>query len=464
MIACDRRLAVGRLTVAAFLAMLPIQIATAQVGGVYIDAKGMLRRTATLSPDERLKTLRTSSVRKPGTRDLADGSPLRRISLKRLQQLVKAHHTAGKPLPTEVRFLAGLTRVRYVFFDPREKDVIVAGPAEGWQALPTGEVVGKTSGRPVLHLDDLIIALRYAFTEKNRSAFVGCSIEPTEDGRKRFAVRLRKIGGRIDRSRQRSVLAGLEAAMGPQAVKWYGVDPSSRFALTMLVADYRLKRIAMGHDKSPVRAVSSYLDIAAKRAVSKRQPQHRWWFVAGYDAIEHTADRLAFELKGQGVKVATAVDIGTSNASAKKKKRKAAPAAAKFAENFTRHYAALARQIPVFAELQNLIGLSVVAELAAQRYYGEAVKGAVPDWAPVHFVKTTACPVEKFHAPKQVPSLATGRQVGRRQWLISVSGGVEINLTRIATGGVMKPASGRRLSQLGTSAGRPKSATRWWWD
>ena len=40
---------------------------------------------------------------------------------------------ANQPLPDEVKYLAGLQRVQYVFVDPETKDVILAGPAEGWQ-------------------------------------------------------------------------------------------------------------------------------------------------------------------------------------------------------------------------------------------------------------------------------------------------------------------------------------------
>lgn len=437
----------------------------AQVGGVYIDAKGMLRRTATLSADERLNVLRTAAVGKPGTRQLAAGSSLRMVSLKRLERIVREHHSTGKPLPPDVRFLAGLTRVQFVFFNPQEHDVIIAGPAEGWKPSPTGEVVGVKSGRPVLHLDDLVVALRYTFTEKERAAFVGCSIEPTPDGEKRHAVYMRNLRGRFNRNRLRSVLAGMESAMGPQAVKMYGVDPSSRFALTMLAADYRLKCIGMAHEKAPVRGVVSYLDLVAKRRTTPRQPQHRWWFLAGYDSIEHTADRLAFEFKGTGVKVATARAIaGEQSSKQKTKPRKASRSAEQFAQRFSRHYSALAKQIPVFAELQNLIGLSVAAELAAQRYYGEAADGEVVHWKPTHFLNAKACPVEKYTVPSQVPSLANARLIGGRHWLFSVSGGVEINPTAIAGKATLKPARGNGLVNTRSTARLPKSPQTWWWD
>ena len=41
-----------------------------------------------------------------------------------------------------MRYLAGLLRVRYVFYYPDSKDIVLAGPAEGWVADPAGRIVG----------------------------------------------------------------------------------------------------------------------------------------------------------------------------------------------------------------------------------------------------------------------------------------------------------------------------------
>ena len=271
----------------------------------------------------------------------------------------------------------------------------------------------------------------------------------------------------MDRSRLRQIFAGMERAMGPQAVKLYGVEPSSRFALTMLAADYRMKRIAMGHDRSPVRQVVSYLDLASRRRLSKRQPQHRWWFVAEYDAILHSPDKLSFELKGTGVKV-SAGKIGPATA-AKKSTRKnkppaASPAARQFAELFSKHMPQLAARVPVFAELQNLIGLSVAAEIVASRYYGEVVVDKPREWSPTFLLEKKSCPIEKYPLPKTVPSLASYRLVRGRQWLISVSGGVEINPTRTAGEPFRKISRDRTFLSARAENGPGKTSAAWWWD
>jgi len=465
--------------------------ASAQVGGIYIDGKGMLRHTSRLSKDRRLAVLRADAVGKPESTQLAAGSSLRKISLQRLQETLRRLHRTGKPLPADVRFLAGLTRVRYVFLDPEQRDVILAGPAEVWTQLPSGEIVGRKSGRPVLHLEDLIAALRYAFTEKDRPAFIGCSIDPTQQGLKNYRAYLRRLGGRLDRSRLRQIFNGMERSMGPQQVRVFGVDEHSRFALVMVAADYRLKRLAMGHDPSPVKGVVNYLDLAARGGGTRRQPQHRWWFNAEFDAIRHSPDQLAFELVGEGVKAATA----RSDLTQKKgqQKHRVAPAARRFTESVNRSFAKLAAKTPVFAELQNLVGLSVAAELAARSFYGEdsqahgsqpqahesqpKAHGSQPQahgsqpvgrqhnsWKPSHFLDRKACPVTQYPVPKTVPSIASSRRVGGRNWIISVSGGVDIHPTQITGKSYRKPVRGGELEKLRRSMRPAKTATRWWWD
>jgi hypothetical protein len=51
-------------------------------------------------------------------------------------------------------------RIEYVFAYPDSHDIVLAGPAEGWTVDDRGNVVGTNSGAAVLHLVDLIAALR----------------------------------------------------------------------------------------------------------------------------------------------------------------------------------------------------------------------------------------------------------------------------------------------------------------
>jgi len=426
------------------------------IGGVCIDAKGMLRDTRTLSESERLKLLQEEAVADPA-KPFSVPSSLRKVSLKRWEQRIRDFHETGKPLPGDLKHFAGLTAVRYVVFDPDHQDVILMGPAEPWTQTPTGEIVGDKSHRPVLHSEDLIEALRYAFSERNSAPFIGCSIDPTAEGVKRYARYMSTL--RMDRSRLKSIFAGMEEAMGPQAVRLFGVAPDSRFALAMLAADYRLKRISLGHDPSPSKGVTNYLDLAAKSFKPGPQKQHRWWFEAEFDAILETPDHLAFELVGQGVQVVTSPTIpGNTNAKAKPT---ASPAAEEFAEAFTKNFTEIAGKQPVFAELQNLIALAVVAELIAdQRRSVEANRF----WSPTFCLNEKNCPTRRYHVPQHVPSIANYRLIRNRHWLTSVSGGVKISPEELAHPRNRNVGPHRELDRIRRTADASSREQSWWWD
>jgi hypothetical protein len=445
------------------------------VGGVYIDPAGMLREAGSLSQSDLRRKLGDEAGSVEPSPTVSATSALRKVSLRRLEEAVAELHGESRPLPADIRFLAGLTSIKYVFVDPEKGDVILAGPAEAWEVLPSGDVVGSRSHRPVLQLDDLIVALRYAFADGLADSFLGCSIEPTEPGLKAHAAYVRKLGG-IDSDGLPQVLRGMEQALGPQDIHVYGIEGTNRFALQMIAADYRLKRISLAHDPSPSPKVPSYLDLAEKSVTGGPQKQHRWWFVGHYDAIRHTADRLAFEFEGNGLRVETAPT--QTKKAAPRNTAKSSQAATQFAELATKHLPELAEKVPAFAELQNLVGLAVAGVLVRQqaeapparkvaaRDGDEAAAESIPParWRPAHFLDERRCLIARFDMPKQCPPLANARFVKGEFWLFSVSGGVEINPERLAGGDVLKLVSDGKLAEARKKSSEAANATRWWWD
>jgi hypothetical protein len=423
----------------------------------------MLRQTSTLTRNDRLEEVRQQGA--AASADVEASSKLRKVSLARLEKKAAALQAAGEPLPADMRYLAGLQTVRFVLFFPESSEVVLAGPAEGWQPTSSGELVGKRSQHPVLHLEDLLAALRFAYGQNQGDAFLGCSIEPTDEGLRNFSTAFRKIG-QIDPTRAPAIFAGLEQATGPQDVKLYGAPGSSRLARVMVAADYRLKRLAMGHDPSPVKKVVSYLDLAAARRPSGTQPQPRWWFVGNFAAISHTSDRLAFEFEGEGLKVETGPSLANFQQPAEAPKP--TRTATQFAQALTQHFEELAARIPVFAELQNIVGLAVAATLIRQhweREEGDDDPGRVTKaWRPTHFLDVKACPVGEYRVPTQTPSLASYRRLPGKQWLISVSGGVEISPETLIESALKKTSLPDGLNQTRRDAALPANAEVWWWD
>ena len=115
-----------------------------QSAGVAIDADGVLRVKTFSDPGGQLMRERIAAAKATLDPKVASFSKLRKISLNRLEQAILDHQGT---LTDEMRNLAGLLRVRYVFYYPESKDIVLAGPAEGWVADPAGRVVG-ISTRP----------------------------------------------------------------------------------------------------------------------------------------------------------------------------------------------------------------------------------------------------------------------------------------------------------------------------
>src|SRR5262249_713891 len=152
----------------------------------------------------------------------------------------------------------------------------------------------------------------------------------TEQGLKAHARYVSGLG-EMSAARLRQVLPEMEQAIGPQDIHVYGIEGSSRFALQMIAADYRLKAISLAIDPSPPKNVPVYLDLADDGVTGGAQKQYRWWFDGHYDAIHHTADRLAFEFEGQGLKVETAPTLAKKAAPAPRNAARPSRAATQFA-------------------------------------------------------------------------------------------------------------------------------------
>ena len=118
--------------------------------GVAVDADGVLRRVMANDPTGELARQRVQEALQKLDRDVAKRSPLRKVSLTRLEKIIGQRLAEGKSIDDSMLHLAGITRLEYVFCYPESGDVVIAGPAEAWGQAPSGRVQGIESGRPVL--------------------------------------------------------------------------------------------------------------------------------------------------------------------------------------------------------------------------------------------------------------------------------------------------------------------------
>jgi hypothetical protein len=208
------------------------------VGGISINSDGLIAN-ATTDTLGKLRAERERLLMKVPT-DLRGAAALRKVSLRGLEEAIEESIRANKPLSDEIVLLAGLQDIRYVFVYPEQKDIVLVGFGEGWQLDRNGNFVGVTTGKPVLLLDDLLVALRTAATTAQGG--ISCSIDPTPEGLQRLrehVARLSSVGSRS------STAAGIEKALGRQTVTFTGVPATSHFASVLVAADYRMKRMAM---------------------------------------------------------------------------------------------------------------------------------------------------------------------------------------------------------------------------
>ena len=329
--------------------------------GVSIDAQGELTVKSFPDPTGQLAAQRIAAARTRLAADIAAPSKLRKISLVALERKVKERLDAGGPVDESLQYLAGLQRIQFVFLYPEAKDVVIAGPAEGWVADASGRVVGMTTGRPVLRLDDLAVALRVYLPRGPKQPFLGCTIDPPSDG----LVRLRQFQKTIPHvisTAQRGEVAqatvhGTRTALGMAEVHLFGVSAASHFAQVLVEADYRMKCMAVGLEPPPVQ-MKTYL--ASLRSPSGNTLQ-RWWFTPNYDCVRLSEDGLAMEMVGQGVQLQTEDKTIVASGKLEAAAGLPNPAAAVFAKSFTECYPAIAAASPVYAELRNLIDLAISA-------------------------------------------------------------------------------------------------------
>jgi hypothetical protein len=427
----------------------------AQVGGVVVDADGVVRMQSFADPTGMLHRQRAAAARASLDPKLATRSPLRKISLTRLEAALKEKLVSGGQPTDEMRYLAGLTRIRYIFFYPETGDIVLAGPAEGFAADMAGRIRGIDSGYPVLHLDDLIVALRAFFGEEARKApLISVSIDPTQEGLANMQQFLRQVGSRITPGQTRYITNGLRQSLGLQTIQLTGVPPTSHFAQVLVEADYRMKLIGIGLEKPGIK-MASWTDRSARSGGSRNALQ-RWYFVPDYECLSVSEDELAAELVGNGVKLISADELVNSDGT----RQQAATvdrASQAFTQDFTRNYAAIARRSPVFTELRNIIDMSIAAAFLAHHKLPEKA-----NWKMDTLLDEGAYAVETLNVPKQVASAVASVWRGNRL-MTPIGGGVRIQ-PRQAMDSAQVDLDGTVAKTRESVDLKNLAAGQWWWD
>jgi len=410
------------------------------VGGVKVDVDGVVSNPEVSELKELQAAWEKGLQEVPA--DLEAWSELRFVSLRQLEAQLAEARAAGEPVPDAVRFLAGLQRVKYVLVYPEQQDIVLAGPAEGWRVDTMGSVVGATSGRPVLTLDDLMVALRTS-ESSNRNG-ISCSIDPTPEGLQRMEQLSRRLSARGPQAAGRQ----MEEAVGPQRVTITGVPESSHFARVIVAADFRMKRLAMDFEPAPVDGMPSFLDMVKGSRAGLQNMMPRWWLAPKYDPLRRDGEGLAWELRGQGVQCLTEQDF-LNDAGQREHTGRSDPTAQKWADTFTEKFDDLAHEDSSFGQLRNVMDLAVVGALLVK-------EGLLPRSGLRAPNLMSEQPLEEYPVPRMVPSQASFTKAGRN-WVISVSGGVQIFPWQVADRTEIS-------SDLAQARAEPPAAAGWYWQ
>jgi hypothetical protein len=429
--------------------------------GISIDAEGTLDARLFKDFDRKLLLERLAAAKAARQGDLWAAAKLRKVSLVRLEKALAAEVAAGRQPNDAMRNLAGLTRLSFVFCFPDKDgepgDVIIAGPAEPWALDPAGRAVGLASGRPVLQLDDLAVALRAFPPDKQDRPFLGCSIDPSPEGLARYIEFQRTVPRQIrDDERAAATVAiakGTSEALGNADIRVFGISSRTHFAHVLVEADYRMKRIGIGAETPPVK-MTTFLGALTSAPQGILQ---RWWFTPDYKCVRLAPDKLAAELVGQGVQLLAEDKLIGADGSLAQAGAKPNKASELFTLSFTRKYPEIAAASPVYAQMRSLIDLAIAAALIRRLdYYDQA------DWSAETLRDEAELPVESLKEPRRVPCVVNSLWKGNRL-LSPAGGGVSIRPDEALSSENLLPDEDSTASRLRADLALP-AADRWWWD
>ena len=426
--------------------------------GVYVDPQGILRPLLKEEITSSLAALHASSAPKSYRENVRRSSPLRKISLSRLEKQVQLCLAAGRQPTEAMQVLAGLQRIKYVFVYPESGDVVLAGPASDWKTGNENIIISTESGQPVVRLDDLVVVLRHMMSAPGAS--FGCLIVPRQESLARLQEFLKQSNKRPIRPGERNAwLKSLQAQLGTQDIEVYGLDPRTRAARVMVEADYRMKLVGMGLEEG-VPGVVSYLDMVKILPGQAPPPMGvlRWWFTLNYDAILTEKDHCTFAISGQGVKVLSENER-LSEEGERIHTGESETLTRQFAHSFTENFEALSIKYPIYGELRNIFDLALVCSLIRE----EDLAGKT-GWHMTCFTDPNAYQIQFGSAPKTVESVVNYRIINGII-VAGISGGVKVDPAGLVASQALQMATdGTLINQRSDALPKQLSSDTWWWD
>ena len=414
-------------------------------GGVAVNAQGVVSKAKPRKQSRTLDVIRETSRDPHANLDVRKSSKLRMVSLPRLERELMIRQVMGETPTEAMTHLAGLFEIQYVFVYPESNDVIIAGPAASWRDDENGRAVTAT-GRPVLLLDDLVCLLQNA--QRHQGKF-GCSIDPKRENLAATKAFLARPTGTLKPSQTRRWVNQIRKTLGLQNIHVYGIDAGSHAAHVIVEADYHMKLVGMGLEPS-VDRLESYLDSIDRHSIPQSMDVLRWWFTLKPDGLVRNQDGTAFEFAAQVVRL-QCENEQLSRDGTRSRTGSSSELNQQFAHQFTQQFDQLRRRYPLYAQLDNIFRMALVAGLIQSSQVNAQV-----DWRADWFVKAVR-PVLAV-APAEVESIVNHRVIDRRHVVVGVSGGVTLNVAHYVRD--LKTTQQDSLDALGQGIGQRTLVSR----
>jgi hypothetical protein len=425
--------------------------------GVFVGLPAMMAIQALMSDDSQLLKAGEFARNANRNKDVRKAATLRMVSIPRLERHVQKLEQQGLPVTDDVRNMAGISRIDYLFVFPETSDVVIAGPAGDWTVDADGRAISSVTQRPTLNLDDLVTLTR-TFGQAGPGFFM-CTIDPKQGQVGAVQDFVKKNQRKLNAGTAAAFTQQVEQTLGLQNVFVRGIPQDSHVASVIVEADYRMKEIGIGKRQGP-KGMKSYFDLLTRseRRGSSSMDALRWWMAVGYDAIRMSPDGKAFEFSGSSVECLSENQLvhengdrtGTGNASR---------ANTKFANLFTKHLPELAAQDPVFAELENVFDLAMVAALIHERGLGLRA-----GWSPKAFAANGDYRTQSVEVPEELMTAAQFRVFDGRSVVVQVAGGVRVDVADLISDKDRLQSAEELAARSDTATPIGQQRDSWWWD
>lgn len=408
-------------------------------GGILINPQGVVSSVSQTLPPAAMQARRVA-FESALNDDIKRQTDLRYVSLVRLSKELDTAIREGRDITSDQFYLAGLTRIDEIFIDTEKDELVIAGPAGAFGPDKENRIINLETGRTCLRLDDLVES--FASVAQRRQIL--CSIDPVQERLLRLQDYLAKNShpASVDIIKQRYQM--MAKVLGEQEVRLEGVRTNSHLAVTLVEADYRMKKVSLALENPRIKGFRSHLAMLKPQNGSFQ----RWFFLPYYDAIRADRENTHFALAGQRLQLVAqeetvSADGSRSDATTTRKSTQ------DWARHFTDKFPELTVAMPVFAELQNIVDMLTLAALIDKYQLDTQTH-----W-PGFNIEQLRLKIPTYIVPKTVETLVNIQSTNGNKILGLIAGGVIVNPQRIIAN-----IQVGELKQPKTSS----ATDTWWWD